>query len=336
MPSPIPSEGAVTILWNEGTVGEWASFFARIPRSTLPQCFAYAGAMGRTHGFVPRLGLIRRDGAPIGLVQLLERRMFRLFHQRQIHRGPLWLDGVEPDLATQEAAFRLLRRACPDNPLNRASLLPELAAGPEADGMLRRCGFRRFGPGYRTVWLDLSRGEEELRAAMARDWRQRLKGAEKAGLVIDLDWEAKNLPWLMKQEHEQALTKQFRPMTGALAVRIRNALVKGGAGKGDGVLMAAALEGRSNDARSKDAKPAASALFYIHGGSATYQIGWSSDSGRKSGAMRLVLWRAALALKARGVGWLDLGGINPDSAPGVTEFKLGTGGQAVESVGLYR
>ncbi len=335
MPSPASSEDSITILWNEGTMGEWASLFARVSRSTLPQCFAYAGAMGRTHGFVPRLGLIRRDGAPIGLVQLLERRMLRLFHQRQIHRGPLWLDGVEPDMATQEAVFRLLRRACPDNPLNRASLLPELAAGPEAEEMLRRCGFRRFGPGYRTVWLDLSRGEEELRAAMARDWRQRLKGAEKAGLVIDLDWEAKNLPWLMKQEHEQSLTKQFRPMTGALAVRIRNALVKGGAkggvGKGDGVLMAAALEGRSGDA-----KPAASALFYIHGGSATYQIGWSSDSGRKSGAMRLVLWRAALALKARGVGWLDLGGINPDSAPGVTEFKLGTGGQATESVGLYR
>lgn len=335
MPSPASSEDSVTILWNEGTMGEWASLFARVSRSTLPQCFAYAGAMGRTHGFVPRLGLIRRDGAPIGLVQLLERRMLRLFHQRQIHRGPLWLDGVEPDMATQEAVFRLLRRACPDNPLNRANLLPELAAGPEAEEMLRRCGFRRFGPGYRTVWLDLSRGEEELRAAMARDWRQRLKGAEKAGLAIDLDWEAKNLPWLMKQEHEQALTKQFRPMTGALAVRIRNALVRGGAkggvGKGDGVLMAAALEGRSGDA-----KPAASALFYIHGGSATYQIGWSSDSGRKSGAMRLVLWRAALALKARGVGWLDLGGINPDSAPGVTEFKLGTGGQATESVGLYR
>ena len=34
--------------------------------------------------------------------------------------------------------------------------------------------------------------------------------------------------------------------------------------------------------------------------------------------------------------WLDLGGINPDTAPGVTEFKLGTGGEASESVGLFR
>lgn len=318
--------GSVTITWNDGTMGEWNAHFARVPRSTLPQCFGYAQAMGRTHGYVPRLGLIQRDGTPIGLVQLLERRLFRLIRQRQLHRGPLWFDGVSPDSATLEETFRLLRRACPDNLLSRASLLPELPADPETEALLGRCGFRRFGPGYRTVWLDLSRGEEALRAAMARDWRQRLKGAEKAGLVIDLDWEARNLPWLMKQEHEQALTKQFRPMTGPLAVRIRNALVKG-----DGVLMAAALE-----SRAKDARPVASGLFYIHGGSATYQIGWSSDAGRKAGAMRLLLWRAALALKARGVRWLDLGGINPDSAPGVTEFKLGTGGEATETVGLYR
>ncbi|WP_448208358.1 lipid II:glycine glycyltransferase FemX [Azospirillum sp. sgz302134] len=322
----MPSDDPVIIQWNEGTMGEWSSLFARIPRSTLPQCFGYAQAMGRTHGFVPRLGTIRRGGEVVGLVQILERRMLRLFRQRQMHRGPLWLDGVEPDQETLEATFRLLRRACPDNAFNRASFLPELAASPETEDMLRRCGFRRFGPGYRTVWLDLSRNEDELRAAMARDWRQRLKGAEKAGLVIDLDWEAKNLPWLMKQEHEQALTKQFRPMTGPLAVRIRNALVKG-----DGVLMAAALE-----SKARDAKPVASGLFYLHGTSATYQIGWANEAGRKSGAMRLILWRAALALKARGVSWLDLGGINPESAPGVTEFKLGTGGEAVETTGLYR
>lgn len=325
----------ISIAWNDGTMGEWNAHFARIPRSTLPQCFGYAQAMGRTHGFVPRLGLIRRDGEAIGLVQLLERRLFRLFRQRQMHRGPLWFDGVPPDSATCEETFRLLRRACPDNPLSRASLLPELPADAETASMLDRCGFRRFGPGYRTVWLDLGRSEEEMRAAMARDWRQRLKAAEKAGLVVDLDWEAKNLPWLMKQEHEQALSKQFRPMTGPLAVRIRNALVNTGdgnaAGKEGGVLMAAALE-----SRAKDAKPVASGLFYIHGRSATYQIGWANDAGRRSGAMRLVLWRAALALKARRVVWLDLGGINPESAPGVTEFKLGTGGQATETVGLYR
>jgi hypothetical protein len=311
----------IEIRWNEGTMGDWSALFARLPRSTLPQSFGYAQAMGKTHGYVPRLGLIQRDGATIGLVQLLERRFLKIFQQRQMHRGPLWLDGV-PEPVVVEATLRLLRKACPDNLLSRASLLPELPAGPEGEDLMRRCGFRRFGPGYRTVWLDLAQSEEQLRAGLARDWRQRLKGAEKGGLRLDLDWEAKNLPWLMKQEQEQALAKGFRPMTGRLAVRLRNALVKK-----DGVLIAAALERDS---------PVACALVYIHGSAATYQIGWANERGRKADAMRLVLWRVMLALKQRGVRWFDLGGINPESAPGVTEFKLGTGGEAVETVGLYR
>ncbi|MCW0208712.1 MAG: GNAT family N-acetyltransferase, partial [Achromobacter sp.] len=315
-----------SIVWNEGSVGDWDALFARAHRATLPQCFAYGRAMGRTYGYLPKLGVIRRDAAPIGVVQVLERRMLKFLHDRQLYRGPLWLDGVEPDGATLEATFRLLRKACPRSLASRASVLPELPASPENEDLLRRCGFRRCGPGYQTVWLDLSRGEEAMRAGLARDWRQRLRGAEKAGLLIDTDWQAGNLPWLMKQEHDQALGKGFRPMTGALAVRLRNALIKGSGG-GDAALMVTALDAGT---------PVACGLFFRHGAVATSQVSWANDSGRKSGAMRLVLWRAALALKERGVRTLDLGGINPDTAPGVTEFKLGTGGQATQTAGQYR
>ncbi len=30
---------AVTILWNEGTIGDWGRQHAAVPRSTLPQSF---------------------------------------------------------------------------------------------------------------------------------------------------------------------------------------------------------------------------------------------------------------------------------------------------------
>ncbi|PWC39343.1 GNAT family N-acetyltransferase [Azospirillum sp. TSO35-2] len=326
IPPDTAPDTLVDIAWNEGSVGDWDALFARVPRSTLLQSFAYGRAMGRTYGHVPRLGVIRRGGEPIGLVQTLDRRMLKLFHDRQCHRGPLWLDGVVPDIDTLEAVFRRLRRACPRSLLGRASLLPELPASPENEAMLTRCGFQRSGPGYQTVWFDLSRDEEAMRAGLARDWRKRLRGAEKAGLTLDVDGQANNLPWLMKQEHDQAVTKGFRPMTGTLAVRLRNALVKGG-GRNDGAVMVTALDGRT---------PVACCLFLRHGAAATSQVGWASDAGRQSHAMRLVLWRGMQELKQRGVRMLDLGGINPDAAPGVTEFKLGTGGEVVETVGQYR
>ncbi len=302
-------------------MAEWSAAFARVPRSTLPQSFGYAQAMAKTYGYVPYLGMIEHAGRPLGMVQLLERRAFKIFRQRHLHRGPLWFEG-EPEAAVLEAVLHQLRRECPSTPLRRLSFLPELAASPATESLLLRSGFRRAGPGYRTVWLDLSKSDETLRAGLARDWRQRLKGAEKAGLTLDLDTEAKNLPWLIKQEQEQAQVKQYRGMSGPLTVRLRNALYKA-----DGVLLAAAVDGVT---------PMAAALLLSHGHTATYQIGWSNERGKKTGAMRLLLWRSLGHLRARGVRWLDLGGVNPDTAPGVTEFKLGTGGEATESIGLFR
>ncbi|MBP2300283.1 lipid II:glycine glycyltransferase FemX [Azospirillum picis] len=320
----------IDIAWNEGTVGDWDALFARVPRSTLLQSFAYGRAMGRTYGHVPRLGVIRREGRPIGVVQTLDRRIMKLFHDRQCHRGPLWLDGAVPDADTLEAVFRRLRRAVPRSPLGRASLLPELPAGAESEALLARCGFRKVGPGYQTVWFDLTRTEEAMRAGLARDWRKRLRGAEKAGLTLDVDWQANNLPWLMKQEHDQAQAKGFRPMTGPLAVRLRNAMVKGGSPNDGAVMVTALADGQPGR------QPVACCLFLRHGAAATSQIGWASDAGRQAHAMRLVLWRGMQELKQRGVRVLDLGGINPEAAPGVTEFKLGTGGEVVETVGQYR
>jgi hypothetical protein len=38
-----------------------------------------------------------------------------------------------------------------------------------------------------------------------------------------------------------------------------------------------------------------------------------------------MLFHAALALRAEGVRWLDLGSVNTEDAPGLARFKLGTG-----------
>lgn len=312
---------AVDIVWNQGTVAEWRALYAAAPAATLPQSFAYADAMARERGFVPRLGRIVADDLTVGLVQVLERRSLKFFTQRQIHRGPLWLDGT-PSPALAEAAMTILRRECPRNLCNNLSFLPELPAGDEWGALMARAGFRRIGPGYRTIRIDLTRPLDRLRAAWSTSARQRLKQAEKAGLVLDIDAKAQNLPWLMGKEQAQAKTKGFRPLSGRLAVRLRNALLPD-----NGAMMITALQ---------DGDVAAAGLFFIHGSAATYQVGWAGDLGRDTHAMRLVLWRAFEVLQARGVASLDLGGVNPDHAAGVTEFKTSLGGDWVETVGLYR
>jgi len=312
----------VEIVWNEGTMGEWAARFASCRRSTLPQVLGYARAAAKSEGWLPRLGLIRSAGREVGIVQVLERRLARVVRARRVHRGPLWFDEGGPDEAALAGALAVLRRECPSRFLERFDFLPELPNDPASRRALEAAGFRRLGGGYGTVWFDLTRDPDASRAGLSATWRQRLRQAERGGLTINIDWNATSLPWLMAREAENATLRGFRGLPGKFAVRLRNALVRE-----DGALIVAA---------SRDDQPVASGLFLGHGRSITYQVGWAGEEGRDTQAMRLVLWRAIEACRERGFTDLDLGGISRDSAPGVTEFKMGMGGDVVETAGRYR
>ena len=81
-------------------------------------------------------------------------------------------------------------------------------------------------------------------------------------------------------------------------------------------------------------QPVAGILLIVHGSGATYHIAWTSPEGRRGHAHNLLLWRGILALRERGVAFLDLGGLEA-KAPGVAHFKLGLGGVIVELAGTY-
>ena len=76
-------------------------------------------------------------------------------------------------------------------------------------------------------------------------------------------------------------------------------------------------------------------LFLLHGSVATYHIGWADDTGRDLNAHNLLLWRASLLLRERGLAAIDLGGVNTHSLPGISRFKLGTGGAVRTLAGTY-
>ena len=73
----------------------------------------------------------------------------------------------------------------------------------------------------------------------------------------------------------------------------------------------------------------AAMCFVRHGGTATYHMGWAADAARAQGVHGVMLWQAALALRAEGVGMLDLGQVDHEAAPGLARFKLGTGAALV-------
>ena len=70
-----------------------------------------------------------------------------------------------------------------------------------------------------------------------------------------------------------------------------------------------------------------------HGPAATYLLGWNGEQGRSLKANQFLLWNAMMILKEQGIRWFDLGGIDEESTPGISGFKLGVNGTRYTLVG---
>lgn len=301
----------------------WEGHFRSIRRSTLLQHYPYAQANRAANRIGTRHGIIKIDGSCAGLVQLAEVGIVKnLLQAVSLDRGPLWFNGFgSPDQVA--AFFRTFSQEFPKRIGRKIRLLPEVRDSDayrtaiSTSGYTRRSGF----DGYQTIWLDLTKTEEKLRAGLNGKWRNILSKSERSNLVIADDWTgARSLPFLKAYEKDRQEKKYDGPPMDLLI-----ALLKFMVPRREAVILSAAKDGRD----------VAGILILLHGTSATYQIGWTTADGRKLGAHHQLLWRAMVQLKAKGITDFDLGGINDESAAGVKKFKQGLGGECVKLAGFF-
>lgn len=314
---------ACAIEWNTLSIEEWETFFRSIPRSNILQSYDYARAFCPIAKQKARWGLIEIDGKKAGIVQIFEAGLFgNLLHAVMLDRGPLWFPGFGNAMHVKRF-FDEFNRQFPKRFARKRRIIPELADGPSARKLIEQYGYERLdGTGYQTFWLDLTKDEEALRAAMKPNWRNKLSKAERAVLTIE---KVENEAGLDNVSGIYAADKSLRGYGGPSPALLRSygriLLPK------NQIIVLKAL---------KDGEMIAFTLFVLHGQSATYFAGWSSPSGRDNAAHHLLLWDGIKRLKSSGIADLDLGGINEDNASGVTTFKEGLGGDRFTGVGHYR
>lgn len=207
-------------------------------------------------------------------------------------RGPVWAAGV--DDRQRRAGLRRLAR------LGAAVIvLPEV--GVQGLGIIPL-----MTPRHVALW-DLRAERDALCAGLSGKWRNALTAAERQG-VLARPAPHKALTGLMEAEGEQRSVRRYRALPAAFSR----------------ALPAESLRlwhwGRGNRCH-------AAMCFIRHGDWATYHLGYADVMARESGAHRVMLWQAALALQAEGVTVLDLGDINTEDALGLARFKLGTGAE---------
>lgn len=313
-----------TIEWNTLSPAQWDECLRAVPRSTLLQTYDYARAQCPIEKQKARWGVIRFDGQPAGIVQVFEAGiLWNALHAVIIDRGPLWFKGFG-GAAHTKLFFEEFNKQFPPRFGRRRRILPEVEDGMTAQKILQSAGLARMDDrkGYETVWVDLTAGDESRRAALRSNWRGHLGKAERAGLTVEWDDTGRLFtPLLAGYIEDRRIRGYDGPAPQLLSSLATFVTPKGGMITGT--------------ARLPDGQTAAMVMFVTHGRSATYLVGWTTDTGRDSSAHHLLLWNGMGVLKQRGVTELDLGGVNDDSAKGIKDFKEGMGGKTVRYVGHY-
>ena len=313
----------ISIGWNDASREAWDTAHVAA-NASYQQDWAYGAALVKLSPKVKllRAAARRADGSIVALAQIAARPFAMVGQFALSTHGPAWVGAVSPE--EKVATYRALKKSLPLR-WPRLLVLTPNEARDDAAGLK---GMSRVMTGDATVLIDLTKSEEDLRAAMESSWRNKLSKAERSGLVVQ---KAGSKPaqyrWLLDAEKKQRQKRGYRAMPMEMTELWQDAKAEGAKGdKNAGLAVYRVDSGRD---------PAAAMLFLVHGARATYHVGWTSDEGRSSAAHNLILWHAIRDLKARGLRTLDLGGVNTQSGAGIARFKLETGGDVLVRAGGY-
>lgn len=214
-------------------------------------------------------------------------------------------DAVDPTAATVIAALR------------RAGFRPPPPAG----------GFSAGQPRY-AFWLPIAdRSDSDLLAGFNQLWRRNIRKAERAGVVVD-EATAADLPAFHDLYVETARRDQFVPRPLSYFQRMFSAMhaedphrIRLYLARHDGDLVAATT------------------MVQV-GRHAWYSYGASSTAKREVHGSHAVQWRMMRDARDAGACVYDLRGITgtldpDDPLVGLVQFKIGTGGEAVEYLGEW-
>ena len=296
----------------------WNEFLKNIGQSNLMQSWAYGEAKLKTEGWdVIRL-VFKRSEVPLAIVQVLEKRIAGLLKVRRINRGPLFFPETSAS-DEMEVLGELIRFGnvfqgkiltfAPELALTGANLLLMTS------NRIYNCNPR----GWRSVWMNLRPELDELRSYLSGKWRNKLVVAEKNNMKVEIGSGPDLVDWVIERYKENMRLKEFE----GIRLPVLEELYRNSMPDSPLIVCRASL----------NEQYISGLCIACHGTAATYLLGWTGIEGRELKATHFLLWSVIKYLRENGIIWFDLGGVDEESTPGITEFKYGMGGTAYELVG---
>ena len=302
----------------------WNAEAASFLDLSLIQTWEYGAAKAESGSWeVVRL-LIRENEDIVGLCQCMAwKAPFVNVGVVWINRGPLWRRTSGENASRLLEMLRALKSYWVDE--RGMYLLIAPPAGKDAldASSLESCEFRPalMPREWASATVDLDAPLEQLRAGLARKWRNCLGKAERSGLKCLSGTGGAVFSYVLEEYAGMLRRKKLK-----------------GAAKPD---FLGALQARFGEANKflalvavKDNERLGGLIIARYGRACEYLVGAVNDKGQSLNAGNYLLWQAVTIMKGMGYDRFDLGGMHPiRTLPGILHFKSGLGGKPYALIG---
>jgi len=302
---------------NKVSRSEWHNLLMKVSKSNLLQSWAYVSAKSSVEGWrVSRL-VFRNKKSILAIVSILEKKILGLKIVR-VNRGPLFMPNTNSD--EKEIILKKILDFGKISKMTLLSISPEINLDGKNISFLISNNVKLFKiKTWTSIWVNLGSDLDVLKSNLTSKWRNKLNISIKNNLTIESGSNSELMSWLLEKYSLSMKEKFFKGISISLFKNIYSQM------QDDNSLLFFRV--------SKDGEPLSGLCIACHGCSATYLIGWTGEKGRNFKANHFQLWHVLNELKKINIKYIDLGGIDYDETPGITEFKLGIGGQKYSIAG---
>jgi lipid II:glycine glycyltransferase (peptidoglycan interpeptide bridge formation enzyme) len=309
---------------DQATDSEWSTLLELFDDANIYQTAAY-GATRWGAGNLSRLVLRRGDEVKaIAQLRVIQPTPLK-FGIAYLRWGPLWeRRGCDADPEAPAAMARALHEEYVVRRKLFLRIVPNAFSGSVRAAAFQSAFFRfdrqvtqqNQPRPYRTLVVDLSSSLDEIRSGLDKKWRNQLNRAEKNGLTVVVDDGTAAYSDFCGIYTQMRERKGFETTVDVEEFgRIQKALPSSQRMR---VLLCC-----------KDGAVVAGVVASAMGNSAIYLLGATSDDGLDAKGAYVLQWTLIRGLKEQGARWYDLGGIDPETNPGVYHFKKGLSGSDV-------
>jgi lipid II:glycine glycyltransferase (peptidoglycan interpeptide bridge formation enzyme) len=305
---------------------EWCELLQRFDDASIYQTWSY-GAVRWGKGNLSHL-VLKKNGEVIAIAQSVIKKLPILRTGiAYVPWGPIWQNKGRGKVLEN---LRYILKAIREEYAERRGLLLRIVPNivefdsNEMRSILKEEGFQWISSAlrYRTLLLNISSSLEDIRKRLEQKWRNRLNHAGTSGLKVIEGKSAKLYETFLALQREMLARKEYVPGVdynefGEIQKDLPDLLK----------MQILICEHKG--------KPVAAAIGSAIGDTGIYLLGATSDDGMKTKGSYLLQWRMIEWLKERGCCWYDLGGINPETNPGVYHFKRGLSGKDIYHVGQF-